>query len=56
MQLYSYLLPKYSHDMVLNNFSDIQFLPESNKYQPVLFYNEYWNLNSEYMPINSSTP
>ncbi|KAK2191759.1 hypothetical protein NP493_46g04029 [Ridgeia piscesae] len=34
----------------------IQFLPESNKYQPVLFYNEYWNLNSEYMPINSSTP
>ncbi|KAI0210510.1 Cleft lip and palate transmembrane protein 1-like [Lamellibrachia satsuma] len=38
----------------LNDY--IEFLPERNKYRPVLFYNEYWNLNSDYMPINSSTP
>lgn len=30
--------------------------PAKGKYNPILFFNEYWNLNSEYMPINHSTP
>jgi len=34
----------------------IQFIPNELKYQPVLFYNDYWNLLKEYTPINSSTP
>ncbi|CAI9734582.1 lip and palate transmembrane 1 homolog [Octopus vulgaris] len=27
----------------------------SNKYFPVIFFNDYWNLNSDYVPINYST-
>jgi hypothetical protein len=33
----------------------IRFLPDL-KYQPVLFYNDYWNLLKDYTPINSTTP
>ncbi|KAK0046519.1 cleft lip and palate transmembrane protein 1 isoform X2 [Biomphalaria pfeifferi] len=33
----------------------IEFLPGSNKYYPVIYLNEYWNLNADYMPINDTT-
>jgi len=38
----------------LNDFID--FIPTEQKYKPVLFYNEYWNLMKDYYAINSSTP
>lgn len=31
------------------------FQPGTNKYYPVIFFNDYWNLNSDYMPINETT-
>jgi len=34
----------------------VDFLPGNSFYYPVLYFNDYWNLNSEYMPINSTTP
>ncbi|XP_055546633.1 putative lipid scramblase CLPTM1 [Wyeomyia smithii] len=34
----------------------IKFLPGGQTYLPVVFYNDYWNMLREYMPINSSTP
>ncbi|KAL8610919.1 Cleft lip and palate transmembrane protein 1 like protein [Nucella lapillus] len=33
----------------------IDFYPGSNKYYPVVYLNDYWNLNSDYMPINDTT-
>ncbi|PVD26713.1 hypothetical protein C0Q70_14391 [Pomacea canaliculata] len=30
----------------------IDFYPGTNKYYPVIYLNDYWNLNSDYMPIN----
>ncbi|KAI6176510.1 Cleft lip and palate transmembrane protein 1 [Aphelenchoides bicaudatus] len=32
----------------------VKFHPETNKYYPVLFFNNYWNLGSEYFPINET--
>lgn len=36
-------------------FTDIVFLPGDKFYYPIVHFNDYWNLNSEYMPINSTT-
>ncbi|KAF2354145.1 Cleft lip and palate transmembrane 1 [Trinorchestia longiramus] len=33
----------------------IEFLPDQNKYKPILFVNTYWNLVRDYQPINSTT-
>ncbi|XP_041352387.1 cleft lip and palate transmembrane protein 1 homolog [Gigantopelta aegis] len=33
----------------------IEFLPGLNKYYPVIFFNEYWNLNTEFTPVNDTT-
>ncbi|KAJ8311058.1 hypothetical protein KUTeg_011392 [Tegillarca granosa] len=33
----------------------VEFLPGTNKYYPVVYFNDYWNLNSEYQPINETT-
>ncbi|XP_076464340.1 putative lipid scramblase CLPTM1 [Babylonia areolata] len=33
----------------------IEFYPGTNKYYPVVYLNDYWNLNSDYMPINDTT-
>ncbi|KAK7493479.1 hypothetical protein BaRGS_00015379 [Batillaria attramentaria] len=33
----------------------IEFYPGGNKYYPVIYLNDYWNLNSDYMPINVTT-
>ncbi|RUS71909.1 hypothetical protein EGW08_020322 [Elysia chlorotica] len=33
----------------------IEFLPGQNKYYPVIYLNDYWNLNADYMPINDTT-
>uniref|UniRef100_K1R4I6 Cleft lip and palate transmembrane protein 1-like protein n=1 Tax=Magallana gigas TaxID=29159 RepID=K1R4I6_MAGGI len=34
----------------------IEFLPGTDNYQPILYFNDYWNLNTDYMPINQTTP
>ncbi|XP_053693781.1 putative lipid scramblase CLPTM1 [Sabethes cyaneus] len=34
----------------------IKFLPGGQTYLPVVFYNDYWNMLRDYMPINSTTP
>ncbi|CAH1792887.1 unnamed protein product [Owenia fusiformis] len=36
----------------------VEFVPlaSMNKYYPVVYFNEYWNLNFDYMPINETTP
>lgn len=34
----------------------IKFLPGGQTYLPTVFYNDYWNMLREYMPINSTTP
>ncbi|ESO06447.1 hypothetical protein HELRODRAFT_64937 [Helobdella robusta] len=33
----------------------VVFLPGDIHYYPILYFNDYWNLNSEYTPINSTT-
>uniref|UniRef100_A0A0X3Q0C2 Cleft lip and palate transmembrane protein 1 homolog n=1 Tax=Schistocephalus solidus TaxID=70667 RepID=A0A0X3Q0C2_SCHSO len=34
----------------------IRFYPLTNQYYPVVYFNDYWNLNEEYMPVNATTP
>jgi len=34
----------------------VEFTPSLQNYKPILWLNDYWNLNRDYMPINSSTP
>ena len=34
----------------------MEFTPSLQQYKPILWLNDYWNLNRDYMPINSSTP
>ncbi|XP_069117157.1 putative lipid scramblase CLPTM1 [Argopecten irradians] len=36
----------------LNDF--VEFVPGTNKYFPVLYFNQYWNLNTDYQPINDT--
>jgi len=33
----------------------VEFLPDGLSYYPILYFNDYWNLNQDYMPVNSST-
>ncbi|BFZ07705.1 hypothetical protein BsWGS_10743 [Bradybaena similaris] len=33
----------------------IEFIPASNKYYPVIYFNDYWNLNQDHTPINDTT-
>ena len=34
----------------------ISFTKDGSNYWPILYFNDYWNLNSDYMPINETTP
>lgn len=34
----------------------VEFTPSLQQYKPILWLNDYWNLNRDYQPINSSTP
>jgi hypothetical protein len=32
----------------------VEFTPSMQHYKPILFVNDYWNLNKEYMPLNDT--
>jgi hypothetical protein len=32
----------------------VKFHAQSNKYYPILFFNDYWNLGSDYQPVNET--
>ena len=32
----------------------VKFEPIGNTYQPIFFFNDYWNLGAEFMPINDT--
>ena len=34
----------------------VHFTDNGKSYWPILYYNDYWNLNKDYMPINETTP
>ena len=34
----------------------MEFTPSLQQYKPILWLNDYWNLNRDYQPINSTTP
>eukprot|EP00092_Neocalanus_flemingeri_P039654 GFUD01043186.1.p1 GENE.GFUD01043186.1~~GFUD01043186.1.p1 ORF type:complete len:633 (+),score=190.98 GFUD01043186.1:50-1948(+) len=34
----------------------VEFTPSLQQYKPIMWLNDYWNLNRDYMPINSTTP
>ena len=40
---------------LMSLFAVVEFLPDGLSYYPILYFNDYWNLNQDYMPINSST-
>ncbi|KAK6181369.1 hypothetical protein SNE40_009235 [Patella caerulea] len=33
----------------------IDFVPDSNEYYPVVYFNDYWNLQRDYLPVNETT-
>jgi hypothetical protein len=37
-------------------YADVKFDNETGHYYPVLYLNDFWNLASEYTPINETTP
>ncbi|TPP58064.1 Cleft lip and palate associated transmembrane protein 1 [Fasciola gigantica] len=34
----------------------VDFYPPTNEYYPVIFLNDYWNMNEDYKPVNETTP
>merc|ERR1719245_1163289 len=34
----------------------VEFTPSLQNYKPIVWINDYWNLNRDYQPINTSTP
>jgi hypothetical protein len=32
----------------------VRFDPVTNDYYPIFFFNDYWNLGADYMPLNDS--
>ena len=34
----------------------VEFTPSLQQYKPILWLNDYWNLNRDYQPINLTTP
>jgi len=34
----------------------VEFTPSLQQYKPILWVNDYWNLNRDYQPINATTP
>ncbi|VDP96876.1 unnamed protein product [Trichobilharzia regenti] len=34
----------------------IEFYSPTNEYYPVVYLNDYWNLNEDYKPVNETTP
>jgi hypothetical protein len=34
---------------------DIEFLPGGDRYKPVIYFNEFWNMYRDYQPINKTT-
>ncbi|KAL3081305.1 hypothetical protein niasHT_039782 [Heterodera trifolii] len=34
----------------------VKFDPTSNRYYPIVFFNSYWNLATEYQPVNDTVP
>ena len=34
----------------------MEFTPSLQQYKPILWLNDYWNLNRDYQPINNTTP
>ena len=35
--------------------SDVEFLPGGDRYKPVIYFNEFWNMLRDYQPINETT-
>ena len=33
----------------------VEFTPSLQQYKPIMWLNDYWNLNMDYMPINNIT-
>lgn len=33
---------------------DIHFLPGENKYKPVIYMNDFWNMQRDYQPLNDT--
>jgi len=40
---------------LLHFISDIEFLPGGDRYKPVIYFNEFWNMLRDYQPINKTT-
>lgn len=34
----------------------VDFYEPTNEYYPIVFFNDYWNLNEDYKPVNQTTP
>ena len=32
----------------------LHFTPSGERYRPILFINDYWNLNKDYVPLNET--
>ena len=50
--MYLYVFFKIQVPPPLDEF--VEFTPSMQNYKPILYLNDYWNLNKEYQPINET--
>lgn len=37
-----------------SSFLDIHFLPSGSSYKPILYVNDFWNMQRDYQPLNNT--
>ena len=47
-----YMVPLIVHTCTV----DVKFDNQTGDYYPIVYFNDFWNLASEYTPINETTP
>uniref|UniRef100_A0A183C4C7 Cleft lip and palate associated transmembrane protein 1 n=1 Tax=Globodera pallida TaxID=36090 RepID=A0A183C4C7_GLOPA len=50
------LAPEHHRQLPAPLDEAVKFDPTSNRYYPIVFFNNYWNLANEYQPINDTVP
>lgn len=47
-------IPSSLSSINLFSFVDIHFLPGGNTYKPILYTNDFWNMQRDYQPLNNT--
>lgn len=55
MKIYDPVLNIFKiHVFLFFYYTDVEFVPGGDFYYPVIYFNDYWNLNTDYQPVNDT--